>query len=68
MVEWWSGFPIFSLFGTFTTAVYGVHCPGTAHRMDKIPIPLRTILPTHSPTDDDALSKIVQRIVHESSE
>ena len=29
----------------FTTAVYGVHRPGTAYRMDGVPIPLQAFLP-----------------------
>ena len=29
-----------------STAVYGVHRPGTAYRMDGVPIPLRAFLPT----------------------
>ena len=33
----------------FTTAVYGVHRPGTAYRMDEVPIPLRVVLPTRLP-------------------
>ena len=28
----------------FTTAVYGIHRPGTAYRMDEVPIPLRKVL------------------------
>src|SRR5262249_47518149 len=39
----------------FTTAVYGVHRPGTAYRMDEIPIPLRAFLPTEYPSDLDVL-------------
>jgi formylmethanofuran dehydrogenase subunit B len=42
----------------FTTAVYGVHRPGTAYRMDEIPIPLRAFLPTGYPSDADVLSMI----------
>ena len=42
----------------FTTAVYGVHQPGTAFRMDGIPIPLQSILPTHYPNDCDVLKRI----------
>jgi formylmethanofuran dehydrogenase subunit B len=29
----------------FTTSIYGVHHPGTAYRMDEVPIPLRAALP-----------------------
>ncbi len=46
----------------FTTAVYGVHHPGTAYRMDEIPIPLRAFLPTQYPTDGDVLDGIAQRL------
>ena len=42
----------------FTTAVYGVHQPGTAFRMDGVPIPLRSFLPTDYPTDGDVLKRI----------
>jgi formylmethanofuran dehydrogenase subunit B len=48
----------------FTTAVYGVHRPGTAYRMDEIPIPLRAILPTKYPTDDEVLKGIEDRICY----
>ncbi|MCH5373257.1 MAG: formylmethanofuran dehydrogenase subunit B, partial [Planctomycetes bacterium] len=46
----------------FTTAVYGVHLPGTAYRMDEVPIPLRQILPAEYPSDADVLSAIRQRL------
>lgn len=42
----------------FTTAVYGIHHPGTAYRMDDIPIPLRASLTTAYPTDGEALRAI----------
>ncbi|HJT78450.1 MAG TPA: formylmethanofuran dehydrogenase subunit B, partial [Gemmataceae bacterium] len=42
----------------FTTAVYGVHEPGTAYRMDEVPIPLRAVLPTDYPTDAAVLRQI----------
>jgi len=47
----------------FTTAVYGVHRPGTAYRMDGIPIPLRAFLPTDYPSDGDVLSMIGEQFV-----
>jgi len=47
----------------FTTAVYGVHRPGTAYRMDGIPIPLRAFLPTDYPSDGDVLRMIGEQIV-----
>jgi formylmethanofuran dehydrogenase subunit B len=45
----------------FTTAVYGVHRPGTAYRMDEVPIPLRAFLPTGYPSDGDALRMIGEK-------
>jgi formylmethanofuran dehydrogenase subunit B len=45
----------------FTTAVYGVHLPGTAYRMDEVPIPLRAFLPTDYPSDGDVLRMIGER-------
>ena len=46
----------------FTTAVYGVHCPGTAYRMDEIPIPLRVLLPARYPSDFQVLTMILKRL------
>jgi hypothetical protein len=46
----------------FTTAVYGVHLPGTAYRMDEIPIPLRSFLPTDYPSDADVLNLIQEHV------
>ena len=42
----------------FTTAVYGIHRPGTAYRMDEIPIPLRAFLPSDYPSDGEVLRMI----------
>jgi formylmethanofuran dehydrogenase subunit B len=42
----------------FTTSVYGIHHPGTAYRMDEIPIPLRAVLATSYPTDEQILVDI----------
>jgi formylmethanofuran dehydrogenase subunit B len=39
----------------FTTAIYGIHAPGTAYRMDEVPIPLRRLVPSTNPTDDEVL-------------
>jgi formylmethanofuran dehydrogenase subunit B len=41
-----------------TTAIPGVHLPGTAYRMDEIPIPLRRLLPTQYPSDAGVLHQI----------
>jgi formylmethanofuran dehydrogenase subunit B len=46
----------------FTTAVYGVHLPGTAYRMDETPIPLRAPLHTDYPSDADVLTAIARRL------
>jgi formylmethanofuran dehydrogenase subunit B len=46
----------------FTTAVYGIHRPGTAYRMDEVPIPLRAVLPTKYPSDADVLTQLLGRV------
>jgi len=46
----------------FTTAVYGIHLPGTAYRMDEVPIPLRAFLPPRHPSDQEVLDGISERI------
>ena len=46
----------------FTTSVYGIHLPGTAYRMDEVPIPLRPILPQTYLSDEDVLTHIRQRV------
>ncbi len=50
--------PVWSPALRVTTATYGIHCRGTAYRMDDIPIPLQQILPTSYPTDADVLTAI----------
>ncbi|MBC7853945.1 MAG: formylmethanofuran dehydrogenase subunit B [Pirellulaceae bacterium] len=47
----------------FTTAVYGIHRHGTAYRMDEVPIPLRPVLISDYPSDDEVLSAILQAVV-----
>jgi formylmethanofuran dehydrogenase subunit B len=47
----------------FTTSVYGVHLPGTAYRMDEVPIPLKAVLPAAWPSDADVLEAIERIIV-----
>ncbi len=42
----------------FTTAIYGLHEPGTAYRMDEVPIPLRMVVPSHYPTDEAILTRL----------
>jgi formylmethanofuran dehydrogenase subunit B len=46
----------------FTTAVYGIHRPGTAYRMDEVPIPLRAILPSELPADHEVLEAMRLRM------
>ena len=42
----------------FATATYGIHRPGTAYRMDEIPIRLRPILESDLPSDGEVLRAI----------
>jgi formylmethanofuran dehydrogenase subunit B len=42
----------------FTTAIYGIHRPGTAYRMDEVPIQLRPVLDSTLPSDDEVLRSI----------
>jgi formylmethanofuran dehydrogenase subunit B len=42
----------------FATAIYGAHLPGTAYRMDEVPIPLRAFLPAKHPSDAEVLDAI----------
>ena len=42
----------------FTTAMYGIHRRGTAYRMDEIPIPLRGVLTSDYPSDDELLGEL----------
>ena len=46
----------------FTTAACGVHRPGTAYRLDDIPIPLRQLHEVDWPSDADVLNGILRRI------
>jgi len=43
---------------SFTTAIYGIHRAGTAYRMDEIPIPLRPVLESQLPSDEEVLKAI----------
>ncbi len=51
----------------FTTAVHGIHLPGTAYRMDEVPIPLRVLLPTNYPSDAHVLQHIGRRLSQRTS-
>jgi formylmethanofuran dehydrogenase subunit B len=41
-----------------TTAVTGISAPGTAYRMDEVPLPLRPALKSPYPTDEEVLRRI----------
>jgi formylmethanofuran dehydrogenase subunit B len=43
----------------FTTAVYGIHAPGTAYRMDEVPIPLRRVMSSPYKTDNEILTALL---------
>ena len=45
----------------FVTSVYGVHQPGTAYRMDEVPIPLRAFLPSTYASDQELLTRFLAR-------
>jgi formylmethanofuran dehydrogenase subunit B len=45
-----------------TTAVTGVSAPGTAYRMDEIPLPLRPALASPYPTDEEVVRRIRQAV------
>lgn len=42
----------------FTTATSGIHCSGTAYRMDDVPIPMRAVLNGSAPSVDAVLKAI----------
>ena len=46
----------------FNTAIYGIHRRATAYRMDEIPIPLRQVIHSTLPSDDEVLRSILQRL------
>jgi formylmethanofuran dehydrogenase subunit B len=46
----------------FTTAAAGVHRPGVVHRLDGVPVPLRALLDSPRPSDDDVLQAIAGRL------
>ncbi len=45
-----------------TTAVTGISAPGTAYRMDEIPLPLRPALKSPYPTDEEVIHRIYQAV------
>jgi formylmethanofuran dehydrogenase subunit B len=45
-----------------TTAATGISAPGTAYRMDEIPLPLRPALRSPYPTDEEVIHRIYQAV------
>jgi len=45
-----------------TTAVTGISAPGTAYRMDEVPLPLRPALQTSYPTDEQIIRRIYNAV------
>lgn len=54
--------PVLDATVQFTTAIYGIHAPGTVYRMDEVPIPVRQLISSIYPTDEEALRAITARI------
>jgi formylmethanofuran dehydrogenase subunit B len=46
----------------FTTAAAGVHRAGVVHRLDGVPVPLRALLESSRPSDEDVLQAIAGRL------
>jgi formylmethanofuran dehydrogenase subunit B len=46
----------------FTTATAGIHAEGTVYRMDNIPIPLRKVLPSPFPSDEEVIGRLLTRV------
>ena len=46
----------------FTTAAGGVHRPGVVHRLDGVPVPLRAVLASERPGDEEILQAIAERV------
>jgi formylmethanofuran dehydrogenase subunit B len=53
---------------SFTVAAYGINVPGTAYRMDDIPIPLRPAFQSPHPSDLDVLKGIEQHVLQLKAE
>ena len=45
-----------------TTSAMGISAPGTVYRMDEIPIPLRPILDSPYPTDEEVIRRIHEKV------
>jgi formylmethanofuran dehydrogenase subunit B len=45
-----------------TTAVTGISAPGTVYRMDEVPLPLKPILRSPYPTDEEVIRRIREKV------
>ncbi len=45
-----------------TTAVTGISAPGTVYRMDEIPLPLRPVLKSPYPSDEEVIRRIREKV------
>ena len=45
-----------------TTATTGISAPGTVYRMDEIPLPLKPILESPYPTDEEVVHRILEKV------
>jgi formylmethanofuran dehydrogenase subunit B len=50
-----------------TTAVTGVSAPGTAYRMDEVPLPLRPALKSPYPSDEEVVRRIIAAVDRKSA-
>jgi len=46
----------------FPTACYGIDVPGTAYRMDNVPLRLRAVLAKEKPSDEEIFSRIIKEM------
>src|SRR5262249_12333439 len=46
-----------------TTAATGISAPGTAYRMDEIPLPLKPILKSPYPSDEEVVRRIREAVL-----
>src|SRR5205823_4008863 len=51
-----------------TTAATGISASGTAYRMDKVPLPVRTALESPYPTDEEVLRRIWRAVATKPGE
>lgn len=54
--------PAFTPTVNFLTAACGLHAAGTLYRMDETPLPMRALVESELPTDDEILRRISDRV------